>query len=86
MDEVSSVLFGFCRKLRRSIILCLLFIAAAVALKHNCPELRQQVGQWITGTTDSPVVKAVSSMVECLSGGETVKTAVEVFCESLQIP
>ena len=85
MDEVRSVLFGIGRRIRRSIILCLLFIAAAIALKQNYPELGHQVGQWITGTKDSPVVKAVSSMVESLSQGENVKSAVEVFCENLEI-
>lgn len=78
------MLFGFFRKLRRGILFVVLVLAATAVLQSRYPQLGRQIGQWISGTKDSPVVRAVSSMVDSLSKGDNVKTAVEVFCENFE--
>ncbi len=78
--------FGFFRKLRRGILFVVLVLAATAVLQSRYPQLGTQIGQWISGAKDSPVVRAVSSMVESLSNGDNVKTAVEVFCENFENP
>ena len=78
------MLFGFVRRWQRRIIWCLLLVILVLVIKQQYPDLGQQVGQWISGTRDSRVAKAVSSMVESLSDGKDLKTAVEVFCEGME--
>ena len=75
------MLFGFVRRWQRRIIVCLLIVIFVLVMKQKHPQLGETVGQWISGTKDSRVARAVSSMVESLSEGEDLKTAVEVFCE-----
>lgn len=75
------MLFGFVRRWQRRIIVCLLIVIFVLVMKQKHPQLGETIGQWISGTKDSRAVRAVSSMVESLSEGEDLKTAVEVFCE-----
>lgn len=75
------MLFGFVRRWQRRIIVCLLIVIFVLVMKQKHPQLGETIGQWISGTKDSRVARAVSSMVESLSEGEDLKTAVEVFCE-----
>ncbi len=79
------MLFGLFRRIRRSVMFCIVLLAAVVFLKYNYPQLGEQIGAWISGTKESPVVQAFSSFVESLSDGNSVKTAVEVFCDNLEI-
>lgn len=75
------MLFGFVRRWQRRIIFCLLIVIFVLVMKQRHPDLGQTVGQWISGTKDTRIARAVSSMVDSLSAGEDLKRAVEVFCE-----
>ena len=75
------MLFGFVRRWQRRIIVCLLIVIFVLVMKQKHPQLGETVGQWISGTGDTRIAKAVSSMLESLSEGDDLKTAVEVFCE-----
>ena len=75
------MLFGFVRRWQRRIIVCLLIVIFALVVKQKYPQIGQTVGEWISGSRDSRIARAVSSMVDSLSDGEDLKTAVEVFCE-----
>ncbi len=79
------MLFGIGRSIRKMLFFFVFLLAATVFLKQNCPQLGAQVGAWISGTMESPVVQALSSLMDSLSEGNSVKTAVEVFCENLEI-
>ena len=75
------MLFGWICRWQRRIIICLLIVILVLVVKQKYPQPGRQIGEWISGTGDTRIAKAVSSMMESLSEGDDLKTAVEVFCE-----
>lgn len=73
--------FCFIRRWQRRIIICLLLVIFVLVMKQKHPQLGQTVGEWISGSKDTRIARAVSSMMDSLSEGEDLKTAVEVFRE-----
>ena len=76
--------FGFFRRLRRKVVLCLCIVGAVIILKQVYPGLGSRIGTWISGMEDSRAVKAISSFVSTLTSGDGMREAVEVFREAIQ--
>ena len=72
------------RFFRRKIRFCIFIVAAFAILKLYLPDFGSRIGSWISGTQDSRVVQAFSEMLNAFSEGDSVREAVEVFCDGLQ--
>lgn len=75
--------FGFFRRLRRKIVLCLCIVGAVIILKQAYPGLGSRIGTWISGMERSRAVQAISSFVSTLTSGDGMREAVEVFREAI---
>lgn len=76
--------FLFGQRFRRNTVICLGILITAFLLKFTYPKIGAEIGGWIAGTEDNRVSKAVSCLFSSISEGNSVKEAVEVFCETLQ--
>ena len=78
--------FGFFRRLRRKIVLCLCIVGAVIILKQAYPGLGSRIGTWISGMESSRAVQAISSFVSTLTSGDGMREAVEVFQRVFGLP
>ena len=78
-----KMFFGFFRRLRRKIVLCLCIVGAVIILKQAYPGLGSRIGTWISGMERSRAVQAISSFVSTLTSGDGMREAVEVFREAI---
>lgn len=68
------------RKLVRLIMILLVFASFQLYL----PKIGKQIGEWISGTKDSRVERAVSKMLDSIGQGNDANDVIEVFCDELQ--
>lgn len=61
-----------------------ILVALVIVLKQAYPHVGRRVGEWIAGAKDNRVTQAFSSMLSSFAEGDGVKSAVEVFRETLQ--
>ena len=74
----------FHRPIRRAAVLCSLLVLLALSLKFMLPELGETVGGWIAGAAENRVSATIESFSASLSGGGSLRDAMEVFYESWQ--